>query len=290
MRLLLLVIIATMNCASALACEADSQPSRIVEKHLEQIDQYSPKQDDIVLLKELLANTESCADAYILNVTLSKILAYSPEEYANAAAHEHAAFATGWGSSEQRSERLLLAAQGYAYSEKYDQAIALYEQAVDRDYALPQRDLLLLISLYAEVMNYSKAAFWADEYLEAGNHVQSEYHRELFALAYVKTDQSEKAELFVEALVRPTPARRPSVLATYPKRASERGIEGECEVIFSVDEFGSPFGIKPTCTNDVFLEEAEKAVARAQFEIHVVDGSPRERHGVGQIITFELPD
>ena len=290
MRLLLLVVIGIISCASALACEPDSQPSRIVKKHLERLDQYSPKQDDIVLLKELLANTQNCADAYILNVTLSKILAYSPEEYANAAAHQEAAFATGWGSPEQRSERLLLAAQGYAFSEKHDQAIALYEQVVERGYDLPKLDIFLLISLYAETMNYSKAAYWADEYLEAGNHAQSKYGRELFALVYLETDQSEKAQLFLEALERPTPARRPSVIATYPKRAFERGIEGECEVIFSIDEFGSPFNIKPTCTNDVFLEEAKKAVARARFEIHVVDGSPHERHGVGQIITFELPD
>jgi len=54
MRLLLLVIIGTMSCTSALACEPDSQPSRIVKKRLEQLDQYNPKQDDIVLLKELL--------------------------------------------------------------------------------------------------------------------------------------------------------------------------------------------------------------------------------------------
>lgn len=290
MRLHLLAVIGIISSAPAFACEPDSQPSRIVEKYLEQLHPSNAKQDDVTYLKELLADSDSCADSYVLNVTLSKILAYFPEEYANAAAYQEAAFATGWGNAEQRSERLLLAAQGYAFSAMHDRAISLYEQVLERDGELPQYDEFLLVDLYAKIMDHAKAAIQADEYLERGRDVRNDYGRELFASIYLKTDQREKARSFLEELEHSTPPRRRSVIATYPKRAAERGIEGKCEVAFSVDQSGIPFDIKPTCTNDVFLEEAEEAVARARFEVRIVNGSPRERHGVGQIITFDLPD
>ena len=80
---------------------------------------------------------------------------------------------------------------------------------------------------------------------------------------------------------------RPPV-PSYPSRAAERGIEGNCDVRFDVDERGRPFNIEATCTDSVFVREAERAVSRVEFAPKIVRGQAARRVNVVYPITFNL--
>jgi len=80
---------------------------------------------------------------------------------------------------------------------------------------------------------------------------------------------------------------RPPVVS-YPTRAAERGIEGECEVRFDVDERGKPFNVQADCTDSVFTREAERAVSRVEFAPKIIRGQPARRTNVVYPITFNL--
>ena len=80
---------------------------------------------------------------------------------------------------------------------------------------------------------------------------------------------------------------RPPV-PSYPTRAAERGIEGECEVRFDVDTRGKPYNISASCTDSVFTREAERAVGRVEFAPKIVKGKPAERKNVVYPISFTL--
>lgn len=80
---------------------------------------------------------------------------------------------------------------------------------------------------------------------------------------------------------------RPPV-PSYPTRAAERGIEGNCDVRFDVDERGRPFNIEATCTDSVFVREAERAVSRVEFAPKIVRGQAVRRVNVVYPISFTL--
>ena len=80
---------------------------------------------------------------------------------------------------------------------------------------------------------------------------------------------------------------RPPV-PSYPTRAAERGIEGSCDVRFDVDERGRPFNIEATCTDSVFVREAERAVSRVEFAPKIVRGQAVRRVNVVYPISFNL--
>ncbi|HBJ92032.1 energy transducer TonB [Ponticaulis sp.] len=80
---------------------------------------------------------------------------------------------------------------------------------------------------------------------------------------------------------------RPPV-PSYPTRAAERGIEGTCDVRFDVDERGRPFNIEATCTDNVFVREAERAVSRVEFAPKIVRGQAVRRVNVVYPISFNL--
>ena len=80
---------------------------------------------------------------------------------------------------------------------------------------------------------------------------------------------------------------RPPV-PSYPTRAAERGIEGECEVRFDVDTRGKPYNISASCTDSGFTREAERAVGRVEFAPKIVKGKPAERKNVVYPISFTL--
>lgn len=82
------------------------------------------------------------------------------------------------------------------------------------------------------------------------------------------------------------PIRPPS--PTYPTRAAERGIEGNCNVKFDVDSRGRPFNIVAECTDQVFKREAERSVGKVEFAPKIVRGKPVERRNVIFPIQFGL--
>lgn len=88
---------------------------------------------------------------------------------------------------------------------------------------------------------------------------------------------------------RPLQAIRPP-LPTYPARALENGIEGECAVQLDVDARGRPFNVEAICTDSVFVRAAIRAVERAEFVPEVQSGQPVERRNVVYPVNFTLAD
>ncbi|MEL6226757.1 MAG: TonB family protein [Pseudomonadota bacterium] len=82
------------------------------------------------------------------------------------------------------------------------------------------------------------------------------------------------------------PIRPP--LVTYPSRAAERGIEGECSVRFDVDVRGRPYNVEADCSDNVFRREAERAVSRVEFAPKIVRGQATERRNVIYPLVFSL--
>lgn len=82
------------------------------------------------------------------------------------------------------------------------------------------------------------------------------------------------------------PIRPPT--PSYPQRAAERGIEGSCEVRFNVDTRGRPYDINATCTDSMFIREAERAVSKVEFAPKIVRGKAAERKNVVYPLEFKL--
>lgn len=66
----------------------------------------------------------------------------------------------------------------------------------------------------------------------------------------------------------------------YPMIASWLGVEGFCQVRFSVDEDGYPFAVTPSCTRKIFCFDAKRAVSAATFSPKLIDGVPSIRTDV----------
>ncbi|KJS25566.1 MAG: energy transducer TonB [Hyphomonadaceae bacterium BRH_c29] len=82
------------------------------------------------------------------------------------------------------------------------------------------------------------------------------------------------------------PIRPP--MPTYPQRAQERGTEGSCEVRFNVDTRGRPYDIVATCTDSVFVREAERAVSKVEFAPKIIRGKAAERKNVVYPLEFKM--
>jgi protein TonB len=82
------------------------------------------------------------------------------------------------------------------------------------------------------------------------------------------------------------PIRPP--MPSYPQRAAERGTEGSCEVRFNVDTRGRPYDIVATCTDSVFVREAERAVSKVEFAPKIIRGKAAERKNVVYPLEFKL--
>lgn len=284
---LFLVLVVATSFSPALACEPDSEPSRELGKRLKKLEIVEA---DIGLLKGLLEEADSCSDAYVLNTTLSLIHAVTDDVIA-AATYQEAAFGTGWGNEQQRSERLETAANLYLSGQQFERGIQLYTQVLERGVDLTPQISSRLMQANIGANNYIKAAYWADRFFETGGSVQTDKERRLFAYAYLQTNQPEKAALYEKVEEAPDDsAVVENIHVTYPKRALERGIEGMCELTFSVDRSGKAFDIEPICSNNIFLESAEEAIARARFEVSTVDGIPQETHGTRFPIRFRLSE
>ena len=86
---------------------------------------------------------------------------------------------------------------------------------------------------------------------------------------------------------RDTQPIRPPVVS-YPRRAMEKGLEGSCDVRFDVTSKGLPYNIQAICTDRVFQEAAERAIARVEFIPQIVRGQPVERENVVYPLIFKL--
>ena len=76
----------------------------------------------------------------------------------------------------------------------------------------------------------------------------------------------------------------------YPRRALSAGLEGECEVSFSVDAAGRPLNIAASCTNDIFARSSVQAVGRSLFVARVRDGVPVRQDNLVYPIQYRLED
>jgi periplasmic protein TonB len=79
-------------------------------------------------------------------------------------------------------------------------------------------------------------------------------------------------------------------LPVYPRRAAERGISGTCNGAFSIDPRGKPFRVSATCSDPVFVSEAESSVSKAEFAPQLVDGQFVTVTGLEYPLNFKLGD
>ncbi|MGF1462116.1 MAG: energy transducer TonB [Maricaulaceae bacterium] len=77
---------------------------------------------------------------------------------------------------------------------------------------------------------------------------------------------------------------------SYPPRAAERGVEGECFVRFNVTAQGQPFDVEAYDCPSVFQRAAIRAVENWKYNPKIVDGNPVQRVGVHNQFVFRLAD
>lgn len=82
------------------------------------------------------------------------------------------------------------------------------------------------------------------------------------------------------------PIRPPT--PSFPQRAAERGLSGDCDVRFDVDTRGKPYNISATCSDNIFKSEAERAVSRVEFAPKIVRGQAVERRNVVYPLEFKI--
>jgi protein TonB len=76
----------------------------------------------------------------------------------------------------------------------------------------------------------------------------------------------------------------------YPLRASERGIEGWVEVIFTISKLGTVKDprVLNSHPSSIFDRAALKAIRKWKYNPKIEDGEPVERPGVKVRLKFEL--
>ncbi|RIJ28821.1 hypothetical protein D1222_10605 [Henriciella algicola] len=100
------------------------------------------------------------------------------------------------------------------------------------------------------------------------------------AFACIATSVAVAQDRDAQPLTSPQPS--------YPFLASLFNVQGACEVRFSVDEEGLPFGLTTQCTQPIFCHEAERAVSRVRFLPKLVDGIPTVRRNVIYPLEFRF--
>ena len=94
----------------------------------------------------------------------------------------------------------------------------------------------------------------------------------------------KQTSLFIDTDMRPIQHPIP----TYPRKAAQDGLEGDCEVSLSVSPRGDPFNVTADCTHRVFESAAERAVKKSKFTPKIVDGTPVTVVGVVYPLEFRL--
>ena len=82
------------------------------------------------------------------------------------------------------------------------------------------------------------------------------------------------------------PVRPP--MPTYPYKAAQRGISGECKVRFDITPQGTPFNVVASCSDSIFESEARRSVSRTEFLPQIRDGRPVESYGAVYPLIFSL--
>lgn len=75
---------------------------------------------------------------------------------------------------------------------------------------------------------------------------------------------------------------------TYPARAANSGLEGDCNVYLNVSVRGEPFDIRAECTDRVFERAAMRAVQKVKFAPQIRDGLPVTVTGVVYPLEFRM--
>jgi len=75
----------------------------------------------------------------------------------------------------------------------------------------------------------------------------------------------------------------------YPRRAQSRGIEGYCNMIFTVTKSGETADVEAEeCSSSIFQSASIKAVQKWKYKARVVDGNPIDSPGVRTRLTFQF--
>ena len=77
-------------------------------------------------------------------------------------------------------------------------------------------------------------------------------------------------------------------IPVYPQRAQTLGLEGDCEVSFSVTMRGEPIDVRAECSDRVFESAARKAVQKVKFVPQIRDGLPVTVTGVVYPLEFRM--
>jgi len=83
-----------------------------------------------------------------------------------------------------------------------------------------------------------------------------------------------------------------NIQPTYPTRAAQRGIEGWCQVAFTVTETGGVKDIRVVDADPpgMFDQASMRAAERFRFQPRVVNGQPVEVPNVQYVFRFQLED
>lgn len=77
----------------------------------------------------------------------------------------------------------------------------------------------------------------------------------------------------------------------YPRRAQSRGIEGYCDMEFTVLKTGEVTdAVAVECSNSVFTNSSIKAVLKWKYKPRVVNGEPIDSPGVRTRLTYQFED
>lgn len=79
-------------------------------------------------------------------------------------------------------------------------------------------------------------------------------------------------------------------MPVYPRKALERGLEGDCEVHLNVSPTGEPYSVSANCSDSVFEKAAERAVRKVMFSPLVRDGKRVELLGAVYPIVFRFQE
>ena len=77
----------------------------------------------------------------------------------------------------------------------------------------------------------------------------------------------------------------------YPRRAQSRGIEGYCDMEFTVTRTGEvQDAVATECSSSVFKNASVKAVLKWKYKPRVVDGDPIDSPGVRTRLTYQFEE
>ena len=77
----------------------------------------------------------------------------------------------------------------------------------------------------------------------------------------------------------------------YPPQALRLGLEGYCDLEFTVTQVGNTADVRVThCTSSLFEQSSIRALSKFKYQPRVVDGSPVAVSGMLVRLTFEIRD